>query len=437
MAANPALPRRLGVFTSAAVVVGISVGSGIFRVPSAVVPLVDSVGGMMLLWIVGGLVTLCLALSLAELATMFPRAGGNFVFIRESFGPLAAFLYGWTFLITNPAGWAALAVTGAEYLGHFVPLTDIGKRFTAMGVIAAICIANYRSVPLAASLQNAATSAKALALLLLAVTIFASWRGDTGALNAPLAFDIGSISGFGVALIVVLWAYEGIGNFCALVGEVRDPARAIPRALVLGVLGIIFLYLLVNGAYLYALSMDEIRASPLVAADAMAKVAGGMAAGLVAGLVVLSCFGAIAALAISDPRVFYAMAQERLFFQLTARVHPRFQTPHVAVTLAGALAFVWISIGNFRELASWFVLGMWPFYALAVLGVLRLRRTHPNAERPYRTLGYPLVPLIFVGAALFLLTNSLVQQPEVSLVNVAVTLAGLPVYYVWRRFSRK
>lgn len=430
------LQRHLGVFTATAVVMGISIGSGIFRVPSSIAPLVDTVGGMALLWVFAGFVTLCLALSLAELGAMFPQAGGTFVFLRESFGPGAAFLFGWTYLIITPAGWAAIAVTGAQYFGHFVPLSDLGERLVAVSVIAVITIANYRSVPLAAAVQNVATSGKALALLLLAVLIFALWKGEGGALSQPVSFEIGAVGGFGVALITVLWAYEGVSSFCALCGEVREPQRSIPRALILGVLAVIVLYLLVNAAYVYALSMDEIKASPLVAADAMARVAGGVAAGLVAGLVVLSTFGAIAALALADPRVFYAMAQEGLFFEVTGRVHPRFKTPHVAVVVAGTLACIWVSFRSFEQLANAFVLGVWPFYALAVLGMMKLRRTRPDLQRPYRTLGYPVVPLIFIGAALFLLANSLIEQPRVSLLNIVITLAGLPVYFIWRRKLR-
>lgn len=437
-ALSPAtLQRSLGAFTATAVVMGISIGSGIFRVPSSVAPLVDTVGGTGLLWVCAGLVTLCLALSLAELAAMFPQAGGNFVFLRESFGPAAAFLFGWTYLLVTPAGWAAVALTGAQYVGHFVPLTDRGERLVAVAVIASITIANYRSVPLGAGLQNAATSAKVLALLLLAVLIFALWRGEGGAMSQPVSFEIGSIGAFGVAMVTVLWAYEGITSFCALAGEVRDPGRSLPRALILGVLGVIVLYLLVNAAYAYALSFDEMKASPLVAADAVARVAGGAAAGLVAGLVVLSTFGAIAALALADPRVFYAMAKERLFFGVTGRVHPRFRTPHVAVAVTGTLACIWVSFRTFEELANTFVLGVWPFHALAVLGVLKLRHTRPDLARPYRTLGYPVVPIIFIAAALFLLTNSLIEQPRVSLLNVAITLAGLPVYFIWRAVGRR
>ncbi|NJO12702.1 MAG: amino acid permease [Gammaproteobacteria bacterium] len=433
---GPALPRRLGVFTAAAIVMGITIGSGIFRVPSSIASVVDSVGGMALLWVVAGLITLCFALSLSELATMFPRAGGNFVFVHESFGPAAAFLYGWTFMWINPAGWAAIAVTGAEYLGHFVPMTPLGQRAVAIAVILAIVIANYRSVPLAAMVQNAATSAKALALLALAVLVFALWRGDSGALAQPISFDIGSVGGFGVALVTVLWAYEGVASFCALCGEVRDPARALPRALILGVLAVIALYLIVNAAYAYVLSIDEMQASRLVAADAMMRVTGNIGAGLVAALVVLSTFGAVAALAMADPRVFYAMGREGLFFEYTSRVHPHFKTPHNAVVTAGLIACMWVSIRNFEQLAAVFVLGVWPFYALEVIGMMKLRRTRPDLPRPYRTLGYPVVPLVFIGAALLLLVNSLILQPRNAFISLGITLLGLPVYFLWRRSGR-
>lgn len=439
MVAIPAplsLQRRLGVFTSAAIIMGITIGSGIFRVPSEVAAVVPTVGGMAVLWVAAGLVTLCLALSLAELATMFPRAGGNFVFINESFGPLAAFLYGWTFLLINPAGWAAISLMFAEYLGHFVPLTEPGQRLVAIVLIALVTLANYRSVPLAAGVQNVATSAKALALFALAVLIFALASGSEGALAEPISFSIADAGTFTIALIGVLWAYEGVASFCALSGEVRDPARTLPRALILGVLAVVVLYLLVNFAYAYALTPGEMGGSKLVAASAVSKVAGGFAAGIVAGLVMLSTFGAVAAVALADPRVFYAMAKEGLFFRNIGRVHPRFQTPHIAVLIAGALACIWVSVRTFQQLYSAFIIGLWPFYTLAVLGIFRLRLQRPDLTRPYRAIGYPVVPLVFIGAALFLLGNYFIEDPVLSSINLAVIVSGIPAYFIWRRWHR-
>jgi amino acid transporter len=436
MAAVPSgetLQRRLGVFTCAAIIMGITIGSGIFRVPSFVAAGVPSVGGMALLWVLAGLITLCLALSLAELATLFPRPGGNFVFIREAWGARAAFLYGWMFLVINPAGWAAIALMFAEYLSHFIPLGYLGQRLVAIGVIALVTFANYRSVPLAAALQNIATSAKALALLVLAAAIFALAPGHDGALAQPLSFAIPGAAAFAAGLVGVLWAYEGVATFCALCGEVRDPGKTLPRALTLAVSGVILLYLLVNAAYAYALPIGEIAQSKLVAATATSRVAGDLAASIVAALVMLSTFGAVAAVSLSDPRVLYAMAQEGLFFRTIGRVHPRFGTPHVAVLTAGVLACLWVSVRDFRQLYEAFILGQWPFYALAVLGMMRLRWKRPDLARPYRTPVFPFVPMIFLAAAGYLLVSYLFTDTLKSAIDVALISLGLPIYFLWRR----
>jgi len=430
------LPRRLGVWTATAIVLGITIGSGIFRVPGSIAQHVDTVGAMALLWMLGGAIVLCLALSLAELATMFPRPGGIIVFVREAYGSLLAFLFGWTFLWINPASWAAISLIFAEYLGHFIPLTDFERRVVAAALIAVITLANYYSVPIAAMVQNVATSAKALALVALAGGIFMLGSGTDGALAAPISFEITNVGGFGLALILVLFAYEGAAAFCALSGEIRDPSRALPKALIAGMLIVIVLYLLANAAYLFALPIDALTSSDLVAADAMTKTAGPSAASLISGLVMLSTFGAVAATAIADPRVFYAMAQENLFFRGLGRVRPKSETPHVAILVAGAIAILYVLVRGFEQLATSFILGLWPFYALAVIGVIVLRIRRPELPRPYRVLGYPVVPLIFVAASIFILGNALIEQPGITLLNVALTLSGIPVYYIWRAAQR-
>jgi len=430
------LPRRLGLWTSMAIVMGITIGSGIFRVPSSIAQSVDSVGPIAFLWILGGVLSLCLALSLSELATMYPRPGGVFVFLREAYGPVIAFVFGWTFLLINPASWAGIALIFAEYLGHFVPLDAAEKRWVAGALIALITVANYRSVPLAAAVQNFATSAKGLALLGLAVITFALGAGSEGALAAPIRLQVSNWGGFGVALIGVLFTYEGCAAFCALSGEVRDPQRNLPRALLYGVGLVTLLYLLVNAAYLYVLPIEAMRNSSLVAADAMTRVAGHFAAGTISALVMLSTFGAVAATAIADPRVFYSMAREGLFFKGLGKVHRSCETPHVAVLVAGAIAIVYVSLRNFDQLIATFILGLWPFYALAVLGVIVLRIRQPQTPRPYRTWGYPVVPLVVAAAAVLVLANSFREQPAISFLNVAISLSGIPVYFVWRAVTR-
>ena len=432
-----ALPQRLGVWSAATIVVGIIVGSGIFRVPSSIAALTGSTGTMALLWILGGLITLCLALSLAELAAMYPRAGGNYVYLREAYGPGVAFVYGWTFLLINPAVWAGIALILAEYLGHFIPLSAGSRRLVAAGVITFATVANCISVRFAVAIQNIATAAKAAALFAVAGAIFSLGSASGGSFSQPITFEVSSYGSLGVALVSVLFAYEGVVSFCALSGEVRDPGRSLPRALTLGVLLVILLYLSINAAYLYVLPLESIISSNLVAADAMQQVAGSAGAGIVAALVVLTTFGAVMACAIADPRVFYAMAQDGQFFRTIGVVHPKLQTPYLAVLLSGAIAIAYSSLHSFEELTAIFILGLWPFYALGALAVIVLRIKQPNIARPYRTPWYPFVPAIFVAASGLVLLNSLVEQTNVTLLNVAITLTGVPVYYLWRRLGVK
>ncbi len=419
------------------IVVGIIVGSGIFRVPSSIAAQVGSTGAIAVLWVVGGLITLCLALSLGELAALYPRAGGNYVYLREAYGPGLAFVYGWTFLLINPAIWAGIALIFAEYLAHFVPLGPATRHAVAVGLIAFATLVNCCSVRWAVAIQNAATTAKSVALFAVAAAIFSLGSRSGGALAQPMTFSVPSFGSFGVALVSVLFAYEGIVSFCSLAGEVRDPSRALPRALTLGLGLVIALYLSINAAYLYALPLTEVASSTLVAADATMRVAGPAAANIVAGLVMLTTFGTVMACALADPRVFYAMARDGLFLRSIGALHPRFQTPHLAVLVSGVIAMAYASLHNFEELTAIFILGLWPFYTLSAIAVIVLRRKAPALARPYRTPGYPFVPAIFAVASLLVLGNSLVEQTRVTVVNIVITLAGIPVYFLWQALARR
>jgi len=431
--ASSTLPRRLGLGTAIAAIAGLTIGSGIFF-PTQGLLAVNSVDKIMLLWLVGGLVTVCLTLSLGELTATFPRAGGIFVYLREAYGPLVAFVFGWTVIIVIPAGWSAIALVFAKYLNHFVvTLTDLEQRIVAAVMIALIGLANYRSVGLAAAVQNIATSAKVLALLGLAALIFFFGKPHAAEPAVAAAAEPMRYGALGVALIGVFWTYEGAASTCALAGEVRNPGRNMPRALLAASLLIIALYVLVNGAYFHALTLEEARHSPLIAADAVHSAVGARAADIIAGLVMLSTFGAVAATALADPRVFFAMSNEGLFFSITGRTHPRFQTPHIAVLVTAAISCLFVLVQTFDQLTQLFVIGMWPFYALAVAGIFVLRRRRPELERPYRVLGYPIVPAIFIVAALCLVTNALIETPQETLKSVGWSILGIPVYFIWKR----
>lgn len=430
------LPRRLSLATAIATVAGVTIGSGIFRVPAEVATQSGSAGAMILVWVAGGLLTLAFALLLSELGAMYPRSGGLYVYIREAFGELAAFVYGWTFLLVNPAGWAAIATVFAEYLGKFVPLTEVARRGVAVSLIVLMASANYRSVLLGAGIQNVFTFVKVVALVSLALFIIALGNPAGGSFAAEIVWSPATWPGFLLALVAALWAYEGASSFCNLAGEVRDPDRNVPRALILGVGGVMILYLAVNVAYLYILPLEVIKLSPLVAADAAGQVLGTGASALISGLVMVSTFGALAGVCMTEPRLYFAMGRDRNFFAATGRIHPRFATPHVAIMVATAVACTYASIRTFGQLAATFVLGLMPFYALAVIGVWRLRRERPDAERPYRSFGYPWVLVLYVAAVILVLGNALIETPGIALINVAISLAGVPVYYIWKKLYR-
>lgn len=418
--------------------VGIIIGSGIFRVPATVAAQVGSVGGVIAVWVVGGIITLCGALSLAELAAAFPASGGVFVYLRETYGPGVAFVFGWISLFLAPAGTAGIALVFAEYFGTLVPLSPAGVRLVAASAILFTAMAGYRSVRGAGALVSAASGAKVAALAVLVLAAFLLGNGSTGAFGggAPAASDA-NWGGVGLALVAALWAYNGIQDMVSVAGEVRDPARVLPRALLAGTAVVVAAYLAANAAYLRVLPFATLRTSPLVASTAMVRVMGAGGAALVAAMVMISTFGAINGLMLTNPRVFYAMASEGLLFTPLARVHPRYGTPHVAVASFAAVALACVWSRTFEQLADAFVLGIWPFLALAAGGVLVLRRTRPDLARPYRTPGYPIVPLIFIAGTIWVVGSALVARPATTLAGIGLTFLGIPVYLIWQRLRRR
>ncbi|HET7922887.1 MAG TPA: amino acid permease [Gammaproteobacteria bacterium] len=434
--ASRSLPRRLGTWSGTAIVVGVIIGSGIFRVPSPIAAETGSLTGVALVWIAGGLVTLCGALSVAELAAMFPQAGGPYVYLREAYGRPLAFLFGWMLLLTTPFSWAAQALTFAEYLGSVVRLSHDTTHLIAAGLIALICIAHFRSVRLGAWVQNLSTGAKVLALVVLALLLYAFAPQAAENLRGAAAGDTHWV-GIGVALVAVLWAYDGWENLTLLSGEMKDPQRSLPRALIGGTLVVLAIYVVVNAAFLMALPFDSLAASKSVAADAVSAVRGTGGATVIAALVMVSCLGSLNGSILSDPRVFYAMAEDGLFFRAVGRIHPRFATPHVAIFFTGALAVIYVLLQNFLQLAVAYVLGIWPFLALAVIGLFVLRRRRPELPRPYRAFGYPVIPALFVLGTLLVIGYALYTDPLSTGRSLLVTLAGVPLYYLWLGWTRR
>lgn len=433
------LPRRLGLGSAVAVLVGSTIGSGIFRVPAGVAGTLGVPGPVIVAWVLGGLVALAGALAIAELAAALPRSGGVFTFLLEAFGPLPAFLFGWSELtVIRASALGAIATIFAEYLGYFLHLDPPTVRRVAAAAIIVIGGLNYAGVRAASAVMNVVTVAKFAAVALLGLLAFTASEGSAAHFT-PLWTGGLPLSLVATALVPIMWTYDGWADLAFLGGEVRDPGRTLPRALILGTAAIVGVYLLLNAAYIYLVPLPEMAASKLVAATAAERIPllGGAGGAVVSALVMVSCFGTLNGSMMTGPRIFFAMADRGLFFPAIARVSPRFQSPSVAIGLATALGVVYVLFNDFQQLADKFVLGIWPFYALAVAGVYVLRRTRPGLPRPYRTLGYPVTPAIFLVASVGMVANALATDPVNTGVTFAIVLAGVPVYAVWRGVRSK
>ena len=427
------LPRRLGLGSAVAVLVGITIGSGIFRVPAGTAATLGVPGPVLVAWVLGGAIALTGALTIAELAAALPRSGGIFAFLLEAFGPLPAFLFGWSELtVLRAAALGAIATIFAEYLGyflHFDPPTV--RRVAALTIIAIGCL-NYLGVRPAAAVTNLITVAKFSAIGLLGVLAFVAGQGSAGHF-VPLWSGSVSFSLLATALVPVMWTYDGWADLAFMSGEVRNPGRTLPRALILGTLAIVAIYLLTNAAYLYLLPLQSIAESKLVAATAAERIPLlGNGGALVSALVMVSCFGGLNASMMVGSRIFFAMADRGLFFRGVARVSPRFQSPSVAIWLATALGVIYVLLNDFQQLADKFILGIWPFYALAVAGVYVLRQARPDLPRPYRTIGYPVVPALFLLASVGMVMNAMITDPVNTGITFGIIGAGVPVYFLWR-----
>lgn len=430
------LIRRLGFWSSIGFVIGMTIGSGIFRTPALIATRVPDPPLMLAVWVLGGVVTLCGALSIAELAAALPQAGGLYVFLREAWGRRTAFVFIWSELVLiRAAGLSGIATVFGEYLlrsaGFDPVLHPAAADYVAIGGIVVASIANVRGVRTGAAMTGVTSAAKFGALALIAIAAFLL-GGGAGASSSHLAGGQAPVHAglFGLAFISVLWAYDGFADLSFLAGEVVDPGRTIPGAIIAGTLAIIAIYVSVNLAYLYVLPIDQVARSPLIAADTMAALVGRAGASFVSVVVTISTFGAVNADLLGAPRIFYAAAEDGLFFKMLGRVHPQYRTPYVSILFSAALGIVFVLSGTFEQIADTFVISIWPFYGLAVAGLYRLRRRRPDLPRPYRVPGYPVVPAIFIAACVYLVVSALIDDSLWAGVTFGIMLAGLPVYSV-------
>jgi APA family basic amino acid/polyamine antiporter len=423
--------------------IGSVIGSGIFLTPGLILQqLRGSVGFSLLVWIVGGALSLLGALTYAELSATNPEAGGLYCFIRDGFGRVPAFLYGWSlFLVIASGSVAALARAFTRYLAEIIPLSAAGATIVSVVMIGVVTAVNVWGTRKSSDLQNWTTLVKVLLIVLLSGFLLSLGHHASELPAAMGTTQNGSalLSSFGLAMIAVLWAYEGwqFGTYSA--GEVLDPQKSFPRAFLLGSLILVGLYLLANVAYLVALGPTAATASDAIAATAAAAVLGPWAGKIIALTILISTFSAANSVVLTAPRVFYAMANDNLFFKKLAEVHPRFRTPAAAVIALGVWSAVLACAGKFAELIGGVIFIGWIFYGLGAAAIFPLRRGSQAKPIPYRVPGYPFTPFVFVLAAAAIVANAifLAFRDPVQFRNLAVAivlfLLGLPAYYFWRR----
>lgn len=446
------LKRDLGIWGAAAIVVGTVIGSGIFLVPSPMIKNVGSTAMLFGVWIAGGLLSLFGALSYAELAAALPEAGGEYVYLREAYGPLWGFLYGWTQMwVAKSGSIATLATAFFIYLANFrpelgsvlavipLPLGENGRpleisygQILAMLVIAVLALINYFGVKVGGNFQIVVTIIKVALIAAIIAIGLGSGHGDAAHFSASTP-AIGGITGFFAALVAALWAYDGWNNVSMVSSEIRNPQRNLPLALILGTLAVIFIYLLANIAYFYVLAPAEVAGTERVASEMMRRILGGGGANAVSLAAMISIFAALNGSILSGSRVPYAMALDGRFFRSVAYVHPVHRTPSVSILALSAWSAVLVLSGRYDQLYTYVIFASAILYGMATASVIVLRYKRPEMPRPYRTLGYPFVPIAFVIAIACLVASTLVKSPRESLMGLGLIALGLPFYYYWKK----
>jgi APA family basic amino acid/polyamine antiporter len=459
MKEKPQLLRRLNLLDTTFLVIGAVVGSGIFMTSGFILDYLPSPGWLLLVWLVGGLFTLGGALSCAELGAMFPRAGGQYVYIREAYGPFAGYLYGWGFFwFIMGGGIAALGIGFAEFFGYFVPrlstqsfllkTTVFGHPYSlsagqlvAAATIVLLTAVNYFGVKSGAIVQDIFTFLRigsVLALVVLGLTI--GKRAGISSVHGLFQGGPASISGavtlFGLALIAALWTYDGWYAINCTAEEIKRPERNLPLGLLLGTLSITLIYFMVNVVYILALPVEKMRGVARVGELASSQLFGPTATSFFAAAITISIFGCLSANILFGPRVYLAMAEDKLFFRSMSTIHPRYHVPSKALIGQAIWSCLLCLSGTYRDLYEFVVFALVIFFGATGLAVIVLRRKRPHLGRPYKTWGYPVVPVLFALVNLLIFINTVVSQPRKSLLGLFMLALGIPAYFYWRRKSR-
>jgi basic amino acid/polyamine antiporter, APA family len=427
--ASAGLRKELNLFDAIAVVVGTVIGSGIFLLPSFVAAQLHSLGAVLLVWLVGGFLSLFGALSLAELGSIYPGTGGLCTYLRHVYGPLPAFLYAWALLLMIHTGSiAALAVAFGIYAGQVLPLSMVAQKGLSVALILGLTLVSCLGIRGGKFVQNLIAVAKVSGLAGIILLLGAKGSRPIHFFEAPVSAPSFSIAGFGIALVAVLWAYEGWHVLSFVAGEMKKPKRDLPRSLFCGSAIVMLIYLAANLGYYHTLSGAEIRGSNAVAALAVGKLLGPIGANSISILIVVSILGSINGLILSGPRVSFAMARERIFPAVFGRLSARYRTPMVALAVQGVWAGILAASGSYQQLFTDVIFTAWIFYGLAVAGVLVLRRSQPQVTRSFSVPGYPWLSLLFCLAATAVLLSAFIARPVGALIGIGLVGSGIPVY---------
>jgi APA family basic amino acid/polyamine antiporter len=433
------LKRELTTFDLTMIAIGSTIGSGIFLTPSSIAQTLQGPLLIILVWIIGGLMALSGGLTFAELGSMMPRAGGVYVFLNEAYGGMAGFLYGWAyFLVVNTGGIAALGIAFATYFGYFFPLDAAGIRLVAIVGIAIVTGVNVLGVKAGGVFSDVFTILKLTAILGL-IAVGLGW-GSPHLMDfrPPLFSPPGGLgSALAVAMVGVLWSFGGWQHATYTAGEAKDPKRSLPVSLIIGTITVTVVYVLTVLAYMFLLPMEKIASSPRLATDAVGTILGSAGGRFIAAAIFISTFGTAGIYTLTAPRIYYAMANDGVFFHKVARLHPRYGTPVFAIVFQSCWAALLILFwGTFENLISYVVFTDWIFFTLAAASVFVFRRRAQLTERTYRTPGYPVTPLFFVAISAWFVLNTLVEKPAQAWAGLGFLALGVPVYNFWKRQGR-
>ena len=436
MSDQPRLKRVLSLMDATMINAGGIIGSGIFMVPATVALYTASSSLFFMVWILGGVVSLFGALSVAELGAAMPKAGGQYVFLNEAYGPVWGYLYGWSAVVViNTASMAAVGVAFAEYLKFFYTISDLAVKEIAIFSIILLTIINIVDVKSGARFQNVFTFAK-LGAILGVILLGLFLEGGSTQNFSPLFTDrppLSLIGPLGLAMVAVLWTFDGWIFVTYVAGEVKNPERNIPLSLIFCMVIVVSVYIAMNTVLVYVLGFDQMIGSELVMADAASKFIGGNGAAIVTIIILISLIGANNGFILTSARINYAMARDNRFFKQAAFIHPKFQSPANALIIQCIWACILTFSGTFNQLITYIIFASWIFYGMSAGAVIILRKKKPEMDRPYKTPFYPWIPIIFILFAIFLTVNTILEAPRDAAIGTGIILAGLPLYYYWKK----